>query len=164
MYKDNVSMNFHGRLFESRRHIAHTWPHLTHTAFPHAVLQTFILLSSAKCTTIANLHTLRWSGSDFKRSPHWRPCGRREMPHKTTASATCQLSLPVCLWQSCERPPPHVVKSIARFHPPARLYATPKAIFKLSDDALVRWSAALIWSVYSARKRRRETRRWLIRF
>lgn len=29
------------------------------TAFSHAVLQTFILLSSAKCTTIANLHTLR---------------------------------------------------------------------------------------------------------
>lgn len=92
-------------LFEKllcRRHIAQTWPHLTRTEFSHAGLQTFILLSSAKSTTIANLHTLRWSGPDFKRSPRCRPCGRREMPHKTTVSTTYQLSLPVCLWQSSE--------------------------------------------------------------
>lgn len=96
-----------------------------HTGRSHAALQTSTLLSIAKCATIANPHTPRWSWPDFKRSlPHCRPCGRGEMPHKTTAPrswaspSACDGATKDCY--------PHVVKTIACFHPHAHLY-TPRA-------------------------------------
>lgn len=66
----------------SRPHIAHTWLHLAHTVFAHAVLQTFILLSGAKCTTTANLHTLRCSRPDFKRPSAAIHVGEERCPIK----------------------------------------------------------------------------------
>lgn len=90
-----------------------------------AVLQTFILFRGAKCSTIAKLHTPRWSRPDFKHSSHRPACGRREIPHKTKLSSSASPSASDTAVKDCY---PHVVKTIASFHLQAHLYTelTPK--------------------------------------
>lgn len=78
-------------------------------------LHTFILLSGAICTTIANLHTLRWSMPDFKCSSHCRPCGRTEMPIKQRFVRAGPRCLPLTvLWRAAN---PMGFETIACFQP-----------------------------------------------
>lgn len=118
--------NFHGTFWKAvhgRHHIAHTWPHLTHTELSHAVLQTFTLLSGAKCTTMANLDTLRWSWPDFKHSlPTAVHVGEESCPIKQQRLPLTSRTPPSASDRAVKDCYPHVVKTITCFHPQAHLY------------------------------------------
>lgn len=163
IYKADISslvpspFNFHGTFWKAvhcRHHIAGTWPRLTHTERSHAVIQTFTLLSGAKCTTIANLYTLRWSWPDFKHSlPTAVHVGEERCPIK-------QQCLPA---ESPRLPPTEPWKTATPMWLKLSLVSIHKLIythlrllvtfsFKLCFVRHKGYSAALTESVYSAAK------------